>query len=68
ETISLKLFNKISELDADTLASFWPKFPIETTQENLADYNNLIEKFVENTLKRKQMIIEYFQAHPKNII
>lgn len=68
ETINLKLFNKLHELDAETLASFWPNLPVETNEENLTQYQNLIEKFIDNTLKRKKMIIEYFEKHPENIL
>lgn len=68
ETINLKLFNKIAALDSETLASFWPNLPVETNEENLTQYKNLIEKFIENTLKRKKMIIEYFTKHPENIL
>ena len=68
ETISLKLFNKINALNSETLASFWPNLPVETNEENLTQYKNLIEKFIENTLKRKKMIIKYFEEHPQNIL
>lgn len=68
ETINLKLFNKIKLLDAETLASFWPKLPVETNEENLTQYKKLIEKFIEDTLKRKKMIIKYFEEHPESIL
>jgi uncharacterized protein YaaR (DUF327 family) len=68
ETISARLFNKIKYLDAQTLASFWPNLPVEASEENLAAYKSMIEKFVENTLKRKQMIIEYFEKNPKGVV
>jgi hypothetical protein len=68
ETISVKLFNKINALNAEALISFWPKFPVETNSKNLDEYQKLIQKFVQNTLIRKQMIIEYFEKHPESIL
>ncbi|MEX0940735.1 MAG: hypothetical protein WDZ41_05215 [Candidatus Babeliales bacterium] len=67
EIISSALFKKLKALTAKDLTSFWPEIPFTMTKEGQQEYQDLIEQFIQKTLNRRDMIVEYFEKHSEKI-
>jgi hypothetical protein len=67
DIIDPKLLAKIKTLDREILLKFWPKLPFIATAKELYIYYQFINTFINKTLERKQMILDYFDQHPESI-
>lgn len=67
DIIDPKLLAKIKTLDREILTKFWPKLPFIATTKELYVYYKFINQFINQTLERKQMILDYFAQHPAGV-
>lgn len=67
EIISSKLLEKIESLTPEILTSFWPELPFNASQEDKLRYDAIIQKFVQKTMERRSMVLDYFEKHPEGI-
>ena len=67
QEITRALFTKLQSLTAQDLADLWPEIPFQACETLMQEYKELIHTFVIKTLERRDMIINYFRAHPESI-
>ncbi len=67
-TITLELLKQLRSLTAENLVTIWPELPYKDCPQDEKAYSAMIKKFAEATLTRRDMIVEYFVAHPESVV
>lgn len=69
-TIEKSLLDKLKGLTADDLVKLWPKLTdyYKAPEAHLKQYEAVVSKWVEDTLRRRDMIVAYFEKNPKSVV